>query len=131
MKNAEGTFEITSMGEDAYETSEDGAKLTRANGTQQFAGDIKGEGSVEWLMSYRPEGSARFLGMQRIVGMLGDREGSFLVEAVGDFDGSSSKGSWTVIEGSGTGDLAGLKGDGGFEASSGPNAVYFLNYELG
>ena len=142
MESANGTFEITSMGEDTYQTLEDGAKLTRANGSQRFEGDIEGEGSVEWLMSYGPDGGARFLGIQRIVAesaagaaSAGNRAPvvdtpGFLIEAVGNFDGSSSKGSWAVIEGSGTDGFAGLRGEGGFEAASGTKASYSLEYEL-
>jgi len=129
MVDAEGTFEVTSMNEDEYQHPEDGARLTRANGTQRFVGDIVGAGSVEWLMSYMPDGRARFIGVQRIVGSLNGRAGSFLIEATGSFDGASSKGSWVVIAGSGTGELRGLQGDGGF-AASGQTAEYHLEHRF-
>ncbi len=131
MSTATGNFEITSMGEDTYQELQGDAKLTRANGTQRFTGDIEGEGSVEWLMCYLPGGGARFLGLQRIAGSIGGREGSCVIEAVGNFDGRKSRGTWTVIEGSGTGELAGLRGEGSFQAASGPVASYSLEYELG
>ncbi len=131
MVNASGTFVVTSMGEHAYEDLEGGARLTRANGTQRFTGDIEGEGSVEWLMCYSPDDSARFLGLQRVTGSIGQRTGSFVVEAVGSHDGRQSKGTWTVIVGSGTGELSGLMGEGSFEAPGGPEASYNLEYRLG
>jgi Protein of unknown function (DUF3224) len=131
MTNARGTFEVTTMGEDAYQTLEGGGKLTRANGTQRFSGDIAGDGSVEWLMCYSPDGSARYVGIQRIVGSIGDQTGSFVLEAVGDFDGQQSKGTWTIIDASGTGDLSTLRGQGTFHASSGSQASYDLEYQLG
>ena len=130
MPNATGKFEITSMGEDVYQELDGGGKLTRANGTQRFTGDIEGEGSVEWLMCFSAEGSATFVGLQRVVGSIGDRTGSVVVEAAGNFDGKQSKGTWTVIAGSGTGDFAGLSGEGGFEAPGGPKASYNLEYRL-
>jgi hypothetical protein len=128
--NATGRFEITSMGEDVYQELDGGGKLTRANGTQRFTGDIQGEGSVEWLMCFSAEGSARFVGLQRVVGSIGDRAGSFVVEAMGNFDGKRSKGTWTVIAGSGTGELSGIRGEGAFEAPGGPEASYSLEYQL-
>jgi len=131
MTSATGSFEITSMGEDSYQDLEGDAKLTRANGTQRFTGDIEGEGSVEWLMCYLPGGGARFLGLQRIAGSIGGHRGGCVIEAVGNFDGRQSKGTWTVIEGSGTGELSGLRGEGSFQAASGPQASYRLEYELG
>jgi hypothetical protein len=129
--HARGTFEITSMGEDMYLEIEDGTKLTRAYGAQRFSGDIEGEGSVEWLMCYLPDGTARFVGLQRIFGSIGEHRGGFVLESVGTHDGKDSRGIWSVIEGSGTQDLAGLKGDGTFEAPSGPVASFELHYELG
>jgi len=130
MTNATGTFEITGMSEDAYREVEGGVRLTRAKGTQRFTGDIEGDGSVEWLMCYSPDGTARFLGLQEITGSIGGRAGSFVVEATGDHDGMRSKGTWSVIPGSGTGALAGISGEGGFEAPSGPNASYSFEYRL-
>jgi hypothetical protein len=130
MTKATGTFEITSMGEDPYQEVEGEPRLTRANGTQRFSGDIEGEGSVEWLVCYLPE-RARFVGLQRIEGSIGERTGSFLVEATADHDGKRSTGNWTVIGGSATGELAGLSGTGTFEAAGGSEATYSLEYQLG
>ena len=130
MVNAAGTFEVTSMGEDTIQELEGGGKVTLANGTQTFTGDIQGEGSVEWLMCYLPTGSARFLGLQRITGSLGGRSGSFVLESIGDHDGKESNASWTVIPGSASGELSGLIGEGRFNAP-GPRATYSLEYQLG
>jgi hypothetical protein len=82
-------------------------------------------------MCYLPGGGARFLGLQRIAGSIGGHRGGCVIEAVGNFDGRQSKGTWTVIEGSGTGELSGLRGEGSFQAASGPQASYRLEYELG
>jgi hypothetical protein len=62
MPNAQGSFRVTAMNEDRYEELDDGGKLTRAWGEQTFSGDIEGEGTVQWLMSYRSDGTARFVG---------------------------------------------------------------------
>jgi Protein of unknown function (DUF3224) len=129
MTTANGTFEITSMGEDTLREL-DGGKITHANGTQRFSGDIEGDGSVEWLMCFLPGGRASYVGLQRIEGSLSERKGSFVMQAVGTFDGGASSGSWAVIEGSGTDGLAGITGEGRFEAPGGPNATYSLEYRL-
>jgi hypothetical protein len=131
MTKATGRFEIRSMGEDAYREVEGEPRLTRANGTQRFSGDIEGEGSVEWLVCYLPDGAARFVGLQRVTGSIGDRAGSFVAEATADHDGKQSTGTWDVIAGSGTGELSGLTGGGTFEAAGGSEASFSLEYELG
>lgn len=131
MTKANGSFQITSFNEDAYEDRGSSAKLTHAWGDQAFSGDIEGEGAVHWLMSYRPDGTARYVGLQRIKGEIGGRKGSFIIEATGDFDGAASRGTWSVIPGSGTDDLNGITGTGTFEAPGGPKATYELQFELG
>src|ERR1700687_2076829 len=68
---AAGTFEVTAWDERPYLELADGRKLTRARVTQRFSGDIQGEGSVEWLMFYRQDGAATFVGMQHVVGKSG------------------------------------------------------------
>jgi hypothetical protein len=130
MENATGTFEISFGNEDSYEEAENGLKLTRASGTQRFTGEIVGDGSVEWLMCYLPDASATFVGMQRIDGSVGGHAGTFVMQAVGGHDGKQSKASWSVVAGSGTGELTGIRGEGSFHAPGGPQATYNLEYRL-
>ncbi len=131
MTDASGTFRVTGGGEDTYHEREGEPKLTKVSGTQRFTGDIEGDGSVEWLMCYLPDRTARFAGLQRVEGSIGGRTGSFVMESVGGHDGTASKGVWTVIAGSGTGDLAGLTGEGTFDAPGGPEVSYRLEYRSG
>ena len=131
MATARGSFEITSFNENTYEERAGGAKLTHAWGDQAFSGDITGDGSVHWLMSYRSDGTARYVGLQRIDGSVGGQRGSFVIEATGDFDGAASRGTWAVIPGSGAGELATITGTGSFDAPGGPQATYELDYDLG
>jgi Protein of unknown function (DUF3224) len=42
--------------------------------------------------------------------------------------GSVVAGDWFVVPGSGTGELAGLRGEGGFRANLGENAAVHLDY---
>jgi hypothetical protein len=131
MTTATGSFEITSFKEDTYEERGEGAKLTHAWGEQAFSGDIEATGLIHWLMSYRPDKTARFVGLQRIDGSIGGRRGSFILESTGDHDGAASHGSWVVVPDSGTGDLTGITGAGSFEAPGGMKVTYELDYRLG
>ena len=130
MVKATGSFELASWDEETYEELEDGGRLTRASVTQTFAGDIEGDGAVQWLMSYRPDGTAHFVGLQRIRGAIGDRKGTFVLETIGDFDGKLATWSATVVPGSASGDLAGLTGTGDFGAPHGPKATFEFEYEF-
>ena len=98
--------------------------------TQKFSGDIEGEGSVQWLMCYRADGTADWIGMQRIVGKVNERSGSFVLQTVGTFDGTVAAGDWSVVPGSGTDELEGLTGKGRMEAPMGSQATYTLDFAL-
>ncbi len=130
MPTVSGTFEVLGGGEEAYREDPGGPRLTHAKGTQSFGGGIDGNGSVDWLVCYRPDKTARFVGLQRIDGRIDDRSGSFILEATSSHDGKSSTGTWEVIAGTGTGELEGITGRGGFEAPGGPRVEYHLDYEL-
>ena len=126
--SAKGTFEIADWDEKTVIEFGPGAKLSAAKVRQKFSGDVAGDGSVTWLMCYVNEKSARFVGMQHVVGKLGDRTGGFVMETIGDFDGTIASGRWSIVPGSGTGALSGIEGEGRFEAPHGPKATYTLEY---
>ena len=129
MARVEGTFEVTLGGEEPYHEADGDVKLTHAHGTQRFSGDIVGDGFIEWLMCYLPAGGARLVGLQRIEGSVDGHKGTFMIDAVGDHDGKTSTATWHVVKGSGTGELVGISGQGGFEAP-GKTVTYHLDYEL-
>jgi hypothetical protein len=130
MTKATGPFEVSGGTEDPYEELEGGIKLTHASGTQRFDGDIDGDGAVHWLMLYRPDKTAHFVGLQRITGTLGGRQGSFVAAAEGDHDGTGSRISFRILAGSGSGALAGISGEGSLVTPGGPKGTYELDYTL-
>jgi hypothetical protein len=125
-----GTFKYTAWDENAYEELSNGRRLTRASVAQDLSGDIEGEGSAEWLMCYRPDKTATFVGLQRLSGRVGDREGSFVVESHGTYDGELARGRWTIVPGSGTDELRDIQGEGAWQAPHGPEATFELDYDL-
>ena len=130
MAKAMGTFEVTSGGEEPYEELDGGIKLTHASGAQRFSGDIAGDGAIHWLMLYRSDKTAQFVGLQRVTGSVGGRRGTFVMAADGQHDGTSSRISWTVVPGTGSGDLVGIRGTGTLVAPGGRQGTYELEYEF-
>ena len=129
--HALGSFEIKSWNEDQYSELPDGGKLTRASVTQEFTGDIEGAGDVEWLMCYRSDGTANIVGLQHFDGRIGDRTGSCVLQMTGTFDGSEARGNWFVVAGSGSGELGGIRGEGGMVAPLGQSAAAItLDYDF-
>ncbi len=127
---ARSKFKIEGWDEQPYQENEDGGKLTRASVKQTFEGDIKGEGEVKWLMCYRPDQTADFVGLQRVVGSIGERSGSVVLETTGTFDGKEARGPLRVIAGSGTGELKGIAGDGELRAPLGGEPSVSLDYRF-
>jgi uncharacterized protein DUF3224 len=125
---AKGDFEIKDWNEKAAGTA-GGPKVTRATVTQKFTGGIKGTGTTEYLMVYRPDKTAEYSGVQVIKGSIGARKGSLALRLRGKFDGKRAVTSWEVVSGAGKGQLAGLTGKGTYSAPMGSKGTYTLTYE--
>ena len=130
MGQAKGEFNVTGWNEEPFVERGRG-NLTRASVTQELSGGIEGTTKIEWLLVYREDKTADFVGIQEIEGKLDGRDGSFVISSAGTFDGERAAGRWTIVAGSGAGDLAGISGDGEFDAPHGGQATYRLSYDLG
>jgi Protein of unknown function (DUF3224) len=125
---ATGHIEVKTYEPQPYDEPGDGPSLAEIHVSETFTGDIEGEGVVRF-----PAGESR-----RRVGELcrhRARDGRTwrprgLVPAPrrGHLEGTTVKGEWFVIADSGTGELAGLRGEGGFEAEFGQHASITLDY---
>ena len=129
--SANARFSIKTWDEKPYSEGQDLPKLTRAGVTKTFTGDIEGEGQVEYLMMYRSDGSATFVGLERVVGRIAGKAGSFVLQRIGMFEGGLAKESYSIIPGSGTGELLGLRGEGTSAVGHGNEHPMTLDYELG
>lgn len=127
-KEAKATFGIKSWEEKTYNEMEGAPKLTRVSAIKSYQGDIEGEGKLEYLMMYRTAGSASFMGLERVTGSVGGRSGSFVLQHIGAFEDGVAKVKLSVVPGSGTGDLRGMKGEGGFNAGHQPPYAMTLEY---
>lgn len=128
-QHANCRFAIKSWDEKPYSEGEDLPKLTRATVTKTFSGDLEGEGQVEYLMMYRSDGTAGFVGLERVTGRLAGKTGSFVLQRTGVFEGGHARESYVVIPGSGTGQLAGLSGEGATSVGHGMEHPFALEYE--
>src|SRR5262249_44215893 len=110
-QNANARFAIQAWEEKPYSEGPDQPKLTRATVTKTYTGDIAGDGRVEYLMMYRSDGTAAFVGLERVVGRIGAKSGSFVLQRTGVFEGGQARESYSVVPGSATGELRGLQGE--------------------
>ena len=129
-KSANARFAIESWDEKPYSEGQDLPRLTRASVRKAFSGDIEGEGQVEYLMMYRTDGSAAFVGLERVVGRIGGKTGTFVLQRIGVFEDGQAKESYSIVPGSATGELQGLRGDGSSAVGHGMEHPFTLSYEL-
>jgi hypothetical protein len=129
-QTANARFAIKGWDEKPYNEGQDLPKLSRASVNKTYSGDITGEGQVEYLMMYRSDGTATFVGLERIVGRIGGKSGSFVLQRTGVFEGGQAKESYSVIPGSATGELRGIVGEGRSAVGHGMEHPFTLDYEL-
>src|SRR5262245_60627418 len=111
-KTAHARFSINRWDEQPYSERQGLPKMTRASVDKTLPGDFDGEGHVEYLMMYRSDGTAAFVGLERITGQIAGRSGSFVLQREGVFEDGQARESYSVVTGSGTGELRSLRGEG-------------------
>jgi hypothetical protein len=92
--------------------------LTEIRLSEKFSGDLDGESPARALEVLCDDKSASMVSMQRFRGKLGGRQGTFVLQGSETVENGKIKGTWFVVPGSGTGDLAGLCGEGDFGKGS-------------
>jgi hypothetical protein len=125
---ATAKFQMKGWDENPYAELEGSKRLVRSSMHGSYEGDVAGESSTEFLMAYSSDDLATYVGIERIEGTLGGRSGTFVMQVTGTFAGGVARHDSTVIPGAGTGDLAGLRGRGTFEAPMGQTAETTLDY---
>jgi hypothetical protein len=125
---AEAVITVAKYEPAVYEQPAAGGALSRIHVEERFSGDIEADGVVEFLQAAFEDGTASFVGVERVSGTLAGRQGTFLLQDQGTVAGNIVSGEWFVVPGSATGDLAGLRGTGGFKANLGEGANVWLDY---
>jgi Protein of unknown function (DUF3224) len=125
---AAGRIDVKTYEPAPYDRPAEGPTLFRIHVVEDFSGDIQGEGVAEFLQVTRAEDAASFVGIERVTGSISRRSGTFVLQAEGTLQGATVSGRWFVVPGSGTGELSGLRGEGGFTAQLGQHASVTLDY---
>lgn len=130
MPRIEGTFTITAQPEPPFDTSDD-VLLGRTTFAKVFAGLLDATSTVWMTYARTPiKGSAGYVAIERVVGSLDGRAGSFILQHSGVMDDGVTSLSLTVVPGSATGQLAGLRGRMEIQVIDGEHR-YVFEYELG
>jgi len=130
-KHAAATFKVDAWDEQPWDTADGQPKMTRAEVKKSFQGDLQGTSKLQYLMTYREDGTADFVAMERIRGSLGGKRGTFVLSHVGAFVNGAASGTWKIVDGSGTDELEGITGSSAFSIPQGEEEFPFaLDYEI-
>lgn len=108
------TFDVTGWEPSPGDNPEEGPSLARVAIRKKFQGDIDGESAGEGLFCglNDPEAGAGYLVSERVRGALAGRSGTFVLQHGGVMGpGMAPRSFGNVVPGSGTGELAGLRGE--------------------
>lgn len=117
-RTVESNVEVESYEKSVLDKSDaSGLAIVETRLVESFAGGIVGTGQATHLRIERSDGTGTLICYERITGLVGGRQGSFLLEARGAMaPGAVVHGHWEVVDGSGTAELEGLKGYAEFAA---------------
>lgn len=126
-RSARGTFEVQLTPHPLVSAGEGLGRMAIA---KQFSGDMAGEAVGEMLTALTAvEGSAGYVAIERFVGTLHGRAGSFVLQHTGTMARGDQRLAISVVPDSGTDELAGIVGTMTLDLSSGAHE-YDLAYTL-
>ena len=128
--HASGSFEVTMSPQPPYDTL-DGVALGRVTINKRFHGDLDATSVVEMLSAMTGvKGSAGYVAIERVVGTLNGRVGSFVLQHSGTMNRGEAQLTVSVVPDSGTGELKGIAGRMAIDVADGKHA-FTLDYRLG
>jgi hypothetical protein len=127
-KQAKSSFKVKSGSQRSFSEVEGGPMLTKGSYTIVYKGDLQGEGTLEELKIHHTNIIVSIYGLERVIGRLGDKSGSFVLEHKGRLENGVIKSKRTIVPDSATGALKGLHGEINFVSGSGKEFPIVLDY---
>ena len=122
-----GTFEVKLAPLPTYDTAE-GSPLARRSLDKQYHGELQATSKGEMLAAGTAvKGSAGYVAIERVIGTLGGRAGSFVLQHSGTMNRGEPTLMVAVVPDSGTEELAGLTGEMTIEITGGK---HFYDFEF-
>ena len=126
---ATGTFELNTEQQPPYDEA-GGVALARWTITKKFHGDIQGTSVAHLITALTGrEDSAGYVAVERVVGTLHWREGTFVLHHLALMDRGKGDLRIAVVPDSGTGELVGIRGSVAVTPGEGAHS-YVFDYTL-
>jgi hypothetical protein len=130
MVTRSGSFEVKREADAPFDTR-DGLTLGHTRFEKVFRGALEAKSRVDMVSVITPiEGSAAYVALERIEGVLDGKRGSFCVTHVGSMRRGAQSLTITIAPDSGTGELRGITGTMSIRIAEGQH-FYDINYDLG
>jgi len=128
--HASGTFEVKLVPQKPDSIPSEESKLGRMSIDKSYSGDLEATGKGE-MLSFMTDvkGSAGYVAMERVTGMLQGRSGSFVLQHNGIMNRGTPQLTVVVVPDSGTEQLQGLTGALAIKIENGKH-FYELDYSL-
>jgi len=107
----------------------DAPKISRAVVTKVFRGDFEGTSRSELLMCGRTDGTGGYAAQERVEGIIGGRNGSFVLHHGATRSGGAETRFGYIVPGSGTAELRGITGQATYYQDQ-HGATLTLDYDL-
>lgn len=132
----ETSFDVTSWDQTPFDESAEGPHTARAEVRKRFHGPLEGESTGEALLCQAdaedPSAGAGYVVSEQVTGSLDGRSGSFVIQHAGIMGPDQPPTTFgNVVPGSGTGELAGLRGTVEIARTPEGEHTMTLEYELG
>lgn len=126
---AHGPFEVRRTATESVDAGGEAA-FGRMRFEKRFHGDLDATSVVEMLSAGDPgSGSAGYVAVEHVIGTLHGRRGRFMLQHSGVMDSGQSSLSLTVVPGTGTDELTGLRGRMQITIAEGAHS-YAFDYTL-
>jgi hypothetical protein len=123
-------FEVTGWEPEPLELGKPGpVTFGRVTLRKTFSGPLTGTGVVAMTSAALGEAPVGYVAVELVTGTLDGRSGSFVLQHTGVVEGSDGASRGLILPGTGTGELAGLRGSMSITHDD-SGAVLTLDYEL-
>jgi hypothetical protein len=107
-----------------------GPHVGKMTGNKTFTGDIEGTGVIEMISVGNDEQSLAYVAVERLNVTIAGRTGSFVMQHLANVNDGRSQLTYLVIEGAGTGDFAGIRGEGRIDIDDTGAHTLTLDYDV-
>jgi len=123
-------FVVTAWEPSEIPSAEGGPKLGRAMIRKTFRGELEGTSETEMLSCRGEAGGAGYIAQEVVTGTLAGRAGTFVMQHGGIATADGQRAFGSIVPGSATGELRGLRGDVQYRHDE-SGATVTLDYDFG